>query len=161
MSTTKSRIIVDGDHITWPNGVEFNANDLHPSLQRAVLAYGIKQIISDAGAVPAGTPEGERLALMQKRADALRTGTWSFRDGTAAPAPTSRVLAQFAALVAAGVLTDDEATRDAWRGLKPTERAAVWAAHPAAHVHMPAEPVRTASPDVMARLGIRTLADER
>ena len=151
MSGTKSRITFDGAILQWPNGLTVALNDIAPSVRDAVLAYGLKQIISDAGAVPAGTPESHRVALMEKRREAIASGEWSFRAGFSAPvAPAKRDL-MFAALVAECVL--DESTRAQWYALKPSERDAIWAMYPTAHAHMPksAAPV---APATLAKLGL-------
>jgi hypothetical protein len=120
--------------IEWvrPDGTvefDFNTGDVHlSSMFEMVVAYGVKQIISDAGAVEKGTTDAERLGKMHKRAQALRDGTWSFRDGHAAPKPAAERDAQFNALVMIGVIPEEY--RAAWNALRPTERAAVMRDNP-------------------------------
>jgi hypothetical protein len=63
--------------------VEFFPGDVHESLRDAVFAYGVKQIIADGGALEKGAGLGEKVAMMEKRADALRNGTWGTRQASA------------------------------------------------------------------------------
>jgi hypothetical protein len=102
----------------------FNSMDMHPSLEESVIAYGLKQILSDGGAVSRETPAAERLAKMEKRARGLREGTWNFRDGTAAETPKTDAALMYAAQVAAGMITDTDDTQAVWKSLKPSERRA-------------------------------------
>lgn len=127
----------DRDQIDWvthDGRVEFtfDTNDLHPSLQRAVLAYGLKQILADGGAVGRDVPDEERIAKMSKRARALMEGTWGFRDGHGTPAKAADWQLQFAALVAVGALPDVDTIRLAFRERKPAERRAMLEAAPGA-----------------------------
>jgi hypothetical protein len=138
MARTTVRITALGNgHATidWvlpDGGVEFTFNtaDLSPSLQRAVLCYGIKQIIADGGAVGRDVPDGERIAKMSKRADALVRGTWGFRDGHGTPAAIPDWQIAFEALVAVGALPDVDHIREAFRARKPAERLAMLKTRP-------------------------------
>jgi hypothetical protein len=94
--------------------------DIHADLRDAVLRYGVKQILADAGAASRGTSEADRMARIQRRAQALRDGTWGLRP--------ARALVDgevFDAAVAAGLLQDDDASRARWAGLRKVERNAV------------------------------------
>lgn len=146
---TKIKITVQNGVISWGD-FPFVISDLHASLVNAVLAYGLKQIISDAGAVAAGTPEGERIAKMTKRANGLRDGTWGFRDGLSETKPATEFANMYCALVAASAFDNTPATDTLWNGMKPSEKRAVFAACPDAAQHMPATPVDGAS--ILARL---------
>ena len=125
----------DDTRIDWvqPDGsieFTFNVSDLHPSLTRAVLVYGLKQVIADGGAVGRDVPEAERLCKMEKRARALRDGTWSFRDGHAPAAATPDWQIAFDALVDVGALPPVDSVREAFRATKPAERMAMLRTHP-------------------------------
>jgi hypothetical protein len=147
--STKTRITVLNGVISWGD-FPFVIADLHPSLINAVIAYGLKQIISDAGAVPVGTDEGERIAKMTKRANGLRDGTWSYRDGTSEPKPATEFANMYAALIAADAFEATDATAALWSGMKPSEKRAVFAACPAAAAHMPSAKIDGAS--ILARM---------
>lgn len=151
----KSRITFSGGVLTSlaPDGTpawKFNVGDIHPGLVNAVIAYGAKQIIQDAGASPV-----DRDANIAKRMRGLIDGTYGFRDGLSV---TTSVKAlrdlQYVALVACGAMADSAETRAAWVAAKPSERAAVFAAVPAAAEYMP-KPAAAPAP-LMARLGIPT-----
>lgn len=124
-----------------PDGVtefQFQTSELHDNLWQQVIAYGLKQIIADGGAVGRDVPAAERRAKMEKRAAALRNGTWSFRDGhgsSATPAASDSAM-MFAALVAVGIVPDIPEARETWKNLKPTQRRAAFdAAGDAAKAH--------------------------
>lgn len=79
--------------------LEFHPGDVHASLRDRVFAYGVKQIIADGGALDKTATPAERLAMMEKRANSLRDGTWGTRT---ASAPTITTEAALAVLRAAG-----------------------------------------------------------
>lgn len=131
------------DRIEWINAdgdteVTMTLADLDPALTSAVLRYGIKQIIADGGAMPAGSTPADRINGMLARRDALVNGTW----GT----PRARMVDGdiFLAAVRAGLLADTPETRETWRGLKPTERRAI-GAMPEVREHLTPSPASDAS----------------
>ncbi len=141
----RSTIRVTGDLIEWvrpDQSIEFafDVNDVHPDLLTAVRNYGIKQILADAGAVGRNVPDEERIGKMDKRARALRDGTWNYRDGHGTPKEETLRDAQYRALVAVGAFPDSPESIQAWRDAKPAERAAVFAQFPDAAQHMPKAP---------------------
>jgi hypothetical protein len=108
MAKREFSVILNGDILEWtkvgaPVGtlpsVGFSVRDVHESLRERVFAYGVKQIISDGGALDKTATPAERIAMMEKRANALRDGTWGTRT---ASAPTITTDAAIAALRAAG-----------------------------------------------------------
>ena len=118
------RTSADGARLEWVDRAnarvvfDFAIGSVAPSLNRAVMVYGVKQILADAGALSAGASVADRVAEMQKRAAALRNGTWG----------ESRMVeeASFLAAVGLGLIPQDStATRDAWRKLSNAERSAV------------------------------------
>lgn len=129
--TTKSKIAVTNDHITFlrPDGTEefaFRIDSVHPDLRDAVYAYGLKQILADAGAVGRDVPAYERLNKMETRAQSLKDGTWGFRDGSSAPTAAAQYVAQFQCMVDAGLVSGDDAARAAWKSATAAQRRAVW-----------------------------------
>lgn len=112
-----------------PDGsIEFGFDDYNTNetVRAAVYAYGLKQILADAGAVGRGTDDETRLNKMKKRAQSLEDGTWAFRDGLSEPKPGADYARQFQCLVDAALVPNDDAARAAWKAASPAERAAVW-----------------------------------
>ena len=128
---SKSTITFDGSTLVFhtPQGVPeftFPLDDIHDSLREAVFAYGVKQILADAGAVGRSVPSEERLNRMEKRARGLRDGSWAFRDGFGTPKADANYLIQFDCLAEASIIPGDDASRAAWKAMKPADRRAVW-----------------------------------
>ena len=59
--------------------LEFDASKVHESLLERVFVYGCKQIIADGGALDKDATLDEKVAMMEKRANSLRDGTWGTR----------------------------------------------------------------------------------
>jgi hypothetical protein len=137
----KSTIRITGSEITWvrPDGSEEFTIDTdtitNPAMRHQLFMYGAKQVIADGGAVGRNVPDEERIGKMEKRARALRDGTWGFRDGHGTPAAVPAWQDQFAALVAVGALPDAADVREAFKSARPTERVAMLAASPEAQAH--------------------------
>ena len=128
---SKSTITFDGSTLVFhtPEGkpeFTFPLNDIHQSLREAAFAYGVKQILADAGAVGRSVPSEERLGRMEKRARALRDGSWAFRDGFGTPKTDANYFVQFDCLVEASIIPGDDAARAAWKAMKPADRRRVW-----------------------------------
>jgi len=128
---SKSTITFDGSTLVFhtPQGYPeftFSLDDIHDSLREAVFAYGAKQILADAGAVGRSVPSEERLNRMEKRARGLRDGSWAFRDGFGTPKADANYLIQFDCLAEASIIPGDDASRAAWKAMKPADRRAVW-----------------------------------
>ena len=128
---SKSTITFDGSTLVFhtPEGkpeFTFPLDDINPSLREAAFAYGVKQILADAGAVGRSVPSEERLGRMEKRARALRDGSWAFRDGFGTPKADANYLVQFDCLAEASIIPGDDASRAAWKAMKPADRRAVW-----------------------------------
>ena len=136
--TIKTTIRITGSEIEWvrPDGsteFTFDCDSItNPATRQQLFLYGVKQVLADGGAVGRDIPADERLAKMEKRASALRDGTWGFRDGHGTPTKTAAWQDQFAALVAVGALPDTSDVRDAFKSLKPSERDAALATAPGA-----------------------------
>lgn len=95
-----------------------------------LMLAGFKDTIIDAGALPAGSTTRERVAAMQAMHDSIMAGTWTMRDGRgttgAKRLPDASI---YAALVAVGMLTDNESSQTAWRNATPAKRLS-YAARP-------------------------------
>lgn len=117
-----TRTSADGTAVEWVDAVtgavdfEFVIDALHTKVERRVLAYGITQIIADAGALSAGATKSERLSRMHDRA-------LSLIDGTYGEAASINSLL-YRAVIACKLADDTPATRAAWREMKDTERRA-------------------------------------
>lgn len=89
MATRQFKIVHDANGlIQWRFAderiaLEFRADEVDAKLRDAVFAYGVKQIIADGGALDKSATIGEKVAMMEKRANALRNGTWGTRQASA------------------------------------------------------------------------------
>lgn len=132
---------------------EFDTMDLPDAIRASALFYGIKQILADGGAVGRDIPAAERIAKMDKRARALRDGTWAFRDGHGTPKAETDSATMYAALVAVGAFADNAAARETWKAAKQRERAALFYGNPEAVAHAAAaKPAAPSAADLLARL---------
>lgn len=120
MITLKETLSAVTYYDTMGTEVVVTLDDVHNELRDAVLRYGIKQILADAAAAKAGTSTADRMARMQRRADALCDGTWGLRPAKAVP--DAEV---YAACLLLGKFADDEASRAKWVGLKKADRNAI------------------------------------
>lgn len=85
-----------GAAVNAPAAFSFDAATVHESLRERVYAYGVKQIIADGGALDRNASAGERLAMMEKRANALRDGTWGTRIASAPTITTDSAIVTLA-----------------------------------------------------------------
>lgn len=108
MAKREFNVILQGNVLGWMRvgapatnapDITFDCAEVHASLRDRVFAYGVKQIIADGGALDKTATPAERLAMMEKRANSLRDGTWGTRT---ASAPTITTEAALAVLRAAG-----------------------------------------------------------
>jgi hypothetical protein len=120
---SKFKIVKTGGMATWHDrandAVIFSCdtNDIPAEMVERVLSYGMVQIVQD-GAASASGIDAKR-ASMQKRWNAILTGTWGTRAGK-----IGEHSALFAALVALGKLP--ETARAAFDALPPVAIAKLY-----------------------------------
>lgn len=122
---SKMRVTLAGTCLTWADRTsgqvlfQFDGNDVPSALFQRVYMHGIKQIIGDAAALPAGTSTRDRITAMFKAAESLTTGSYGTRVSSMPAYDT------FRALVALGRLVDSATVREKWGKLTDTQRSAL------------------------------------
>jgi hypothetical protein len=123
-------IVPVGTKLQWVNRADqsvafaFDTSSVSNAVRDAVFAYGVKQIISDGGAVGVNVPMSERIAKMAKRAESLVDGTYGQRQ-------SSGGLGQHAALyrlcVELELIADSEERRATFKKLPAAAIAKLYA----------------------------------
>lgn len=112
----------DGEPVRGDVALQMSTGELHPDLVQAVLRYGMKQIIADAGAMSKGASLDDRLAAMERRAAALKDGTYGLRAASVAKMPDAAV---WDAVTGLGLIEDKAENRQKWKDLGAKQRKAM------------------------------------
>jgi len=122
-------IVPVGTKLQWVNRADqsvafaFDTSSVSNAVRDAVFAYGVKQIISDGGAVGVNVPMSERIAKMAKRAEALVDGTYGQRQSSGG---LGQHAALFRACVAAGLIVDSSEKREQFKKLTAAQIAGLY-----------------------------------
>ena len=122
-------IVPVGTKLQWVNRADqsvafaFDTASISNAVRDAVFAYGVKQIISDGGAVGVNVPMSERIAKMAKRAEALVDGTYGQRQSSGG---LGQHAALFRACVAAGLIVDSSEKREQFKKLTAAQIAGLY-----------------------------------
>lgn len=122
-------IVPVGTKLQWVNRADqsvafaFDTSSVSNAVRDAVFAYGVKQIISDGGAVGVNVPMSERIAKMAKRAESLIDGTYGQRQSSGG---LGQHAALFRACVAAGLIVDSSEKREQFKKLTAAQIAGLY-----------------------------------
>jgi len=122
-------IVPVGTKLQWVNRADqsvafaFDTSSVSNAVRDAVFAYGVKQIISDGGAVGVNVPMSERIAKMTKRAESLVDGTYGQRQSSGG---LGQHAALFRACVAAGLIVDSSEKREQFKKLTAAQIAGLY-----------------------------------
>jgi hypothetical protein len=122
-------IVPVGTKLQWVNRADqsvafaFDTSSVSNAVRDAVFAYGVKQIISDGGAVGVNVQMSERIAKMAKRAEALVDGTYGQRQSSSG---LGQHAALFRACVAAGLIVDSSEKREQFKKLTAAQIAGLY-----------------------------------
>jgi len=122
-------IVPVGTKLQWVNRADqsvafaFDTSSVSNAVRDAVFAYGVKQIISDGGAVGVNVPMSERIAKMAKRAESLVDGTYGQRQSSGG---LGQHAALFRACAAAGLIVDSSEKREQFKKLTAAQIAGLY-----------------------------------
>jgi len=122
-------IVPVGTKLQWVNRADqsvafaFDTASVSNAVRDAVFAYGVKQIISDGGAVGVNVPMSERIANTAKRAESLVDGTYGQRQSSGG---LGQHAALFRACVAAGLIVDSSEKREQFKKLTAAQIAGLY-----------------------------------